>query len=289
MNMGADDYLTKPFTHSEVITTIRSRLDKYAHDQAVLENRLNQLIARQSQTADTHLLTSRIVAMFAHDFRSPLTLILMAADILKASGREFAPERRQQHYQRIYGSVHLLLQMLEDLLMLVEMEGGYLHFTPQSMGLGEFIGELVADYRLIDQEDHQFVYMDALTAVAPVVEADPKLIRQIITNLLSNASKYSDIDSTITLTLRPDSPTDPQNILIEIQDQGFGIPAESLPHLFEPFHRAENVRKLKGTGLGLSTVHTCVQQHHGHVTVESVLGVGSTFTVSIPLVQMGIF
>jgi signal transduction histidine kinase len=108
---------------------------------------------------------------------------------------------------------------------------------------------------------------------------DDKLLGHILNNLLSNAIKYSPEDSTVNLKI---TCADGQAVL-EIQDRGIGIPQEDLPHLFESFHRAKNVGNILGTGLGLAIVKKCVDIHKGKIAVTSALGVGTTFTVTLPL------
>ncbi|HAJ64701.1 MAG TPA: hypothetical protein DCP31_40255 [Cyanobacteria bacterium UBA8543] len=108
---------------------------------------------------------------------------------------------------------------------------------------------------------------------------DEKLLRQILTNLISNAVKYSPSDSTIKFNLTCLN----DKAIFKIQDQGIGIPLEDQTRLFESFHRARNVGTIEGTGLGLAIVKQCVDLHTGEITVESEVGKGTTFTVILPL------
>jgi signal transduction histidine kinase len=110
------------------------------------------------------------------------------------------------------------------------------------------------------------------------VYADSKLVNRIITNLLSNAIKYSPIGSTIQVNVSCGT----SRIVMEVIDQGIGIPEEDKVRLFEAFHRAKNVEHISGTGLGLAIVKQAVDFHGGEVSVKSQLGKGSTFTVILP-------
>jgi signal transduction histidine kinase len=107
---------------------------------------------------------------------------------------------------------------------------------------------------------------------------DEKLVRYILTNLLGNALKYSPQGSAVQLDLT----CHPDKVVFRIQDEGIGIPLKDIPRLFESFHRASNVATTQGTGLGLALVKQCVDLHGGHISVDSVLGKGSTFTVTLP-------
>ncbi|NJR22028.1 MAG: ATP-binding protein [Richelia sp. CSU_2_1] len=110
---------------------------------------------------------------------------------------------------------------------------------------------------------------------------DKKLLRHILTNLLANAVKYSEIDSNIYFELSWDL----EKATFQIKDEGIGIPDKDRGQLFESYYRAENVGKIPGTGLGLSIVKQCVELHGGQIEFTSELGAGTTFTVTIPCYQ----
>src|SRR5207237_1666430 len=107
------------------------------------------------------------------------------------------------------------------------------------------------------------------------------LLRQILTNLLSNAIKYSPDGGTVLFELSCHE----RVVTFRIQDKGIGISLEDQKQLFEPFYRAANVDKIKGTGLGLSIVKKCVDLHRGEIFVDSQVGLGTTFTVTLPLIS----
>lgn len=275
MNLGADDYLTKPFTHAEVLGTLKAILQKKAAQSVRVQNEFNNLNLALNEEREKRLLKSRLVAMFSHDFRNPLTSILSSSSILRNYNDRLSPERKQQQFDRIDGSVHLLIQMLDDMLMVAEMEGGHLEYNPERVDLTVFVESLIEEFRLIDHDAHQFEFHSAL---GREINGDPKLLRHILANLISNAIKYSPPKSVIRVILNEyDTITE-----VRVEDEGIGIPEESLEHLFEPFHRASNARSMKGTGLGLSIAKQAVDLHGGTITVESILNQGTRFTVQIP-------
>lgn len=281
MNLGADDYLTKPFTHAELLNAIHARLQKRAFQEIQQQEQIAMLNEAFQEEQKKRLLKSRLMAMFSHDFRNPLTLILMASSILSEGDDQLSPERKAHQHDRIRGSVHLLLQMLDDMLLVAEMESGYLEYTPKAIHLGNFSEKIVQEFRLIDQGSHQ---ISCHIGLVGEVEADRKLFRQILANLLSNAIKYSPADSEITVYLREEN----GRIYLEVADQGIGIPAESVPHLFEPFHRANNAKQVKGTGLGLTIVKECADHHRGEIELQTELGKGSRFIVQFPLERVAL-
>lgn len=275
MDMGADDYLTKPFTHAEVMNTVRSRLAKKEAQDKQLASQINSLDNAFNEERAKHLLKSRLVAMFSHDLRNPLATISTSSGVLRSYSDHLAPERRERLFDFIDGSVRHVLQMLDDMLITAEMESGHLVFAPQVVELPGFLQAIVDEFQLIDQGAHKLIF---LATYQGQVMADPKLLRHILANLLSNAMKYSRSGTEITTTLDEAD----GELCLQIQDHGIGIPPESLPTLFQPFQRASNAKNIKGTGLGLTVVKECVDMHGGNIQVSSEIGQGTRFMVMLP-------
>jgi len=275
MNLGADDYLTKPFKRADLLNAIVSRLHKSEEQKHIVRQQLIAMSAAFEEERERRLLKSRLIAMFSHDFRNPLAAILSSAELIERHEARMDAERKQRHLQRIGGSVRLLLQMLDDMLIVAEMENGHLEYYPQRIDVAVFIEHIVDEFRMIYPDTHDLTYE---TQVADVVETDPKLLRQITTNLISNAVKYSPPESTIIVRLMPQ----PEGYALHVIDEGMGIPEEAVPHLFEAFYRAPNVQNHKGTGLGLTIVREAVSLCGGKVRVRSVLNKGTEFVVELP-------
>jgi signal transduction histidine kinase len=149
------------------------------------------------------------------------------------------------------------------------------------MDLVKFCRNLVEDLQQIDKNQRALVFtvQGALSTPTSLPLMDEKLLRQILTNLLSNAIKYSPAGSTVQFDLICFD----DKAVFRIQDQGIGIPKADQLRLFESFHRATNVGTIQGTGLGLAIVKQCVDLHKGKITVDSIEGMGTTFTVTLPL------
>ncbi len=275
MNLGADDYITKPFTNLELLNSVRTQLTKRGVQQEQQMEQLTMLSNALSEERERRLLKSRLIAMISHDFRNPLAAILSSADLIKNYEDRMTPARRHQYLDRINGSVHLLLQMLDDLMMVAGMESGRLEFNPEQIDVLRFIDGIVDEFRLIDQGGHDIVFEEQVDVM---IEADSKLLRQLVVNLISNAIKYAPTDTTIRICLAEQ----PRYIELLVEDQGIGIPPEDLPNLFEPFHRADNAKGFKGMGLGLTIVKQSVDLHGGTVSVESQVGYGTRFVVLLP-------
>lgn len=271
MNLGADDYITKPFTYAEVVTAVKLRFGKQEQIQAQIDQLDNLINFEREQ----RLLKSRLIGMFSHDFRNPLASMLSSSNILQSYSDRLTPEQQQKHFKRIDGSIHKLVQMLDEMLMVAELENGQLSYNPQPVDLNKLIEKTIEDFRLIDDEEHPIL---AAIHLPDLVTIDPKQVQHIITNLISNALKYSPDGSEISIA----SSVEDGQITIAVQDAGIGISEDDLSKVFEPFFRAANAKMTKGTGLGLSLVKQAVDLCGGTIEVTSQLGAGSCFTVRLP-------
>ena len=244
------------------------------------EENIRKALAKEKELND---LKSRFVSMTSHEFRTPLAVIASSASILKDFSHKLDEAKKQKHLQTIQTYVKHTTQLLDDILLINKAEAGKLAFDPVPLDLAVFCRGLVDDLQI--SAPHHRLNLTIGAAIHPIEQTPPakvcvdkKLLRQILTNLLSNGTKYSPERSLVSLDLRLDS----TQAVFQVKDQGIGIPPEDLPKLFESFHRAQNVGTIPGTGLGLSITQKCVELHGGHITVSSEVGVGTTFTVIIP-------
>lgn len=180
------------------------------------------------------------------------------------------------YFRRIQSIVKHLIQLVNDVLFLERTEAGKLEFNATPVDLLTFCGELVEEIQLTVGNKHKLIF--AHRGENTLAHLDSKLLRQIVTNLLSNAIKYSPESCTV----RFDLICEPNEVILRIQDEGIGVPQEDQPKLFESFQRASNVGTIPGTGLGLTIVKKSVDLHGGQITVESEVGVGTTFTIALP-------
>lgn len=222
-------------------------------------------------------LRSSFVSLVSHEFRTPLTTIQSSAELLDRYNHKLSDEKKQNHHRRIQSAVKRMTQLLEDVLTIGKAEAGKLNFEPSPIDLVAFCRDLVESMQINVQQHHQIHFV----VVGDCMDAcmDEKLLGHILTNLLSNAIKYSPAGGTVQFELACDR----KSAIFRIQDHGIGIPPEDTERLFESFGRASNVGTLPGTGLGLAIVKKCVELHEGQIAVESEVGVGTTFMVTLPL------
>ena len=221
-------------------------------------------------------LKSRLVSMVSHEIRNPLNGILAATQILERYGEQWPKEKKQEFFQRIKNSVKQLTELLDDVLVIGKADSKKLEVKPAPLDLSKFIYDLVEEIKLSTGSQHAIAFVTQGQCTS--VYLDEKLLRHILTNLLSNAIKYSPQASTVNFELICQD----VEVIFQIKDEGIGIPPEDQERLFESFHRAGNVKNIPGTGLGLAIVKKCVDIQGGKIAVKSEVGVGTTFTVTLP-------
>ncbi|NEP01731.1 MAG: PAS domain S-box protein [Symploca sp. SIO2E9] len=228
-------------------------------------------------------LRSKFVSLVSHEFRTPLTTIQFSAQILERYSDRLSDEKKLNHHYRIQCGVERITKLLDEVLLIGKAEVGKLKFEPAPMDLVAFCHELVENQRISASPKHTLTFIERFLgnslSEGTYAQMDANLLGHTLTNLLSNAIKYSPEGGTVEFELTCNS----QSAIFRIQDSGIGIPSEDLGQLFESFKRARNVTNIPGTGLGLAIVKQCVDLHRGTITVDSEVGVGSTFTVMLPL------
>jgi two-component system, sensor histidine kinase and response regulator len=274
MSLGADDYITKPFTYQQLIQALETRLAKKAQQAAQQQAEVAGWQHALAEEHELRLLKSRMVAMFSHDFRNPLASILTANGILRNYNDRLDSQRRLAYLNRVEASAHLLLQMLDDMLAIAQMETGNLICKPEPLNIQEFLQGIVQEFQLIYSDTHTLIFNSELS---DIVLIDPRLLRQITANLISNAAKYSPIGTEVAVSLRRNG----EGVELSVQDHGIGIPEADQQRLFHAFQRASNVGNIAGTGLGLAIVQQAAILHGGTVQLESQVNGGTKVTVHL--------
>jgi len=246
-------------------------VDATARLQAELTQR--QTLQRQTELND---MKSRFISVASHEFRTPLAFILSSAELLKHYGDRLPEPEKADVIATIETGVRRMTQMLDRVLLLGKVEAQMLEFQPAQVNLQVLCQDLVEDARIQHSEAGCELALE-FEAWPATGLFDEKLLRHIFGNLLSNAIKYSQQGGKILFRVSSSE----GRVAFEVSDQGIGIPAEELPHLFEWFHRASNVGEIQGTGLGLAIVKNSVDLHGGRIEVASVVGQGTRFTVTI--------
>ena len=219
---------------------------------------------------------SNFVSLASHEFRTPLSTILSSVSLLEQYKTAETQDKRDKHIQRIKSSVGDLVAILEEFLTLEKIDEGKIDVKNQSYNIQEQIEQLCQKFTSTEKLEHIFNYEHH---GGEIVFLDKVFLNHILTNLISNAVKYSPALSTIYIL----SEADHQSLKLVVKDEGIGISEEDQQQLFDRFFRAANTGNIKGTGLGLHIVKRYVDLLRGSITVESQLGKGTVFIVLLPL------
>jgi PAS domain S-box-containing protein len=235
------------------------------------ENELWQALEKQKELSE---LKSRFVSIASHEFRTPLATIQAASDALKSYMNKMTPEQITHRLNKIQSQIKHMVQLLNDVLTLEQIQVGKLQFQPNELDLVAFCRDVVDE--LHSDRSPRIVFDCVLETLN--IDADDRLMRQVVVNILTNALKYSPEDKPVDFSLRVEG----EMVALKIRDYGIGIPEKDQEHLFEPFYRATNVGTTSGSGLGLVLAKQAVELHSGSMTFVSESGIGTTFTVLLP-------
>ncbi len=238
---------------------------------------MKQALEREKKMSELKL---RFFSMASHEFRTPLSVIMFATQVLENSEPEWLDEKKIRNIKRIKDCTHKITQMLTDVLMLARAEAEKLELNPKTLNLEQFCRQIVEEINTERKEDCAISFVNKGNRNDEVY-LDEKLLHSILSNLLSNAVKYSPQGEEVNFEVE----FEPESVVFTIKDRGNGIPIADQAHLFEAFHRGENVGRIDGTGLGLAIVKRCVDLQKGKIAWDSYPGKGTTFSISIPQIS----
>jgi PAS domain S-box-containing protein len=245
-----------------------------------VQQRTAKLRQANQQLRELSELRSRFVSMVCHEFRNPLNNIALSVSSLNRYDAQLSLEDKADYLLAINANVERMTRMIDDILVIGKIEAKVLEVSPEPLELVSFCRELLAEREYHrPQAPIQFLCRNRQL----MAHLDERLLRSILSNLLSNAMRYTPDEKAIRLKLAKRQNT----LTVQVQDEGVGIPRKDQRHLFEPFHRGRNVSNIPGTGLGLSIVKQFVDLQHGTIKVSSKVDQGTTFTVRLPIASMG--
>jgi PAS domain S-box-containing protein len=256
------------------LAVLGTAIDITKRKQAEVE--IKQALQQEKELSD---LRGRFIHIVSHEFRTPLNSIALAASSLIRYSNRWAESEKLEYLHGINTDIQQLSQLLDEVLTFSQVETENFRFKPKPLNLEHFCTKLVKEMQIIDGNQHGFSFTSQGNCSNSYI--DEKLLRPIFTNLFFNAMKYSAKDSSIDLDVFCQS----EAVIFEVRDEGIGIPSGDLPHLFELFHRGSNVGNVSGTGLGLAVVKKLVNLQRGRIEVTSEVDVGTTFRVTLPLLQ----
>lgn len=247
-----------------------------------VRERTQELLSANERLRELDRLRSAFVSIVSHELRTPMTAIRGYVDNMLDGLTGVLTDKQSHYLNRVRFNADRLTHMIAELLDLSRIEAGRVEIHLSSVNLPELVEEVVDDLRRPASEKGITIATHSSGSTL-VVRADRDKLQQILTNLIGNASKFTPRDGTITVET---SLVEPEQVRITVADTGCGIPPDELPKVFERFFRGGAVPpEARGAGLGLSIVKSLVEMHRGRVSVESQVGVGTTFAVTLPINQ----
>jgi PAS domain S-box-containing protein len=268
-------------SRTEALNLSVEKLEKANNDlqQQIVVRKQAEEEARKAFEKERELneLKSKFVSIASHEFRTPLSTILSSTSLIQQYQERGDLSKIDKHIVRVKSSVHHLTGILNDFLSLGKLEEGRIEVMNETVSLNHFFEEINEEMKHTLKEEQQL----SVDFVQPELnfQTDPKILRNILFNLISNASKYSDAGKTIHLNAFYTTDT----VRLEVRDEGIGIPKSEVKHIFDRFFRATNAANMQGTGLGLNIVKRYVDLLQGDIHFTSEEGKGSSFIITLPL------
>ena len=222
-------------------------------------------------------LKSNFISTVSHEFRTPLGIIQSSAEILADYLDRLDAAERHDQLQSIIKNARRMAGLMEDVLLLGRLDAGRMKFIPGPLDLAALCRRLVDEVNSVSAGRCRIEF--STVGLPAEVQADEKLLRHILLNLLNNAVKYSEASQTVVFVATSTG----NAVSFLVRDHGIGIPADEQPQLFDAFQRGSNVGQRPGTGLGLVIVKQSVELHGGTIDLMSAVGSGTTALVTIPL------
>src|SRR5215216_4874582 len=235
------------------------------------------LKAQQAAIAELERLDrskTRFLSTISHEFRTPLTAIIGYSELL---ANNVANSAIAEDAAIIHREASRLNRLVDDILLVDRVDAGQMSLKMRPVDVNALIQDVVATFRPLT-DSHRFPF--DLDPSLRAIDGDPDRLAQAITNLVSNAVKYSPAGGTVTIGTRNEG----DDVIISVRDEGIGIAGEDLSRIFDRFERVETgiAGRIAGTGLGLSIVQEIASLHGGRLWADSELGLGSTFHLAIP-------
>ena len=261
-------------TRTKEIDVINRELKKEIEMKNEAQHLLSESLEKEKELSD---LKSRFISTASHEFRTPLTSILMSAGLIQRYYNKWDSTKIDEHLERVIHSVKNLTKLIDNVITINRADAGKIILNPVKIDLKELCDRIIEEINFTTS--NQLKILLKFNCKETCHSLDAKQIEIILQNLLSNAVKYSPNGGVVILEVNLKG----KKLLFSVIDEGIGIPEEDLPRLFEPFHRGKNSDEFYGSGLGLSIVKSAVKLHGGSIKVNSVLEKGTVFTVEIPI------
>jgi PAS domain S-box-containing protein len=266
---------SKTLAHT-IILDVTQQIEFQEELEKKVEERTLELTESLTREKRLNEMKSNFLSIASHEFRTPLSTILSSSSLIRKYVETDQQETRVKHLDRIAVAVNNLITILNDFLTLEKLRKNIIDCEVESFNLPRFIDGIIDEVDGIVKMNNQAIKYKHTGET--IITQSSKIIKNILLNLISNASKYSKKGKTIKLT----SEVKNNKVVITILDHGIGIPEKDQKYLYSEFYRASNVKNIKGTGLGLSIVKNYVSLLEGTISFTSNINKGTIFTLTFP-------
>jgi len=268
MKLGSFDYLPKPFTLNELRVITKRALE-----------RRKLLLEAESLRREKETMQEKFISMVSHQLRTPLVAVQEYLEVILGGMAGEVADEQKHMLERIKIRVSELLSLINDWLSFSRLDESKISQKFKPLEITSLLKEIV-DFMQPIAEENGIVIEIAPTNNTFIVNGDKELLRELFTNLISNGINYNREKGKVKIALNEEN----SNIVVKVSDTGIGMSDTEIPFIFDEFYRVKSkeVQAITGTGLGLSIARRIVEAHQGSINVESKLGEGTTFIVSLP-------
>lgn len=249
------------------------QLKKEVKEREAAEHEAKKMLDKEKEL---RIMKNQFVSMVSHEFRTPLTVIKSASQIIDVYSEALTKDEKTDYLKRIINTVDYMTDLIENVIFIGKSEAERPKQEFVAVDLKEFSMEMIEDIILTHDEDRNI--NTTFIGEFGNFKSDVKLLKLIFTNILNNAIKYSPNNKDIDYKLYSDE----DKYIFEIRDYGIGIPEDDKSKIFDLFHRSSNVGNISGTGLGMAVVLQSLKVLNGTIKFESKVGEGTTFFITLP-------
>lgn len=263
-----------------IILDITERVNYTKKLEKTVKERTLQLQEALEVEKELNELKTKFLSLVSHEFKTPLSGVLSSATLIgKYDKGGEQQEKRIKHVNRIKSKVKYLNNIINDFLSIERLDNGKISYKYVTFSLSKIINEVIYDANMLLKEGQKIIYPDGVDDI--VIEFDEKILELVLTNLISNAIKYSPENTQIKVVVLEEE----EQLKISVTDAGIGIPEKEQKFVFNRYFRAGNALTSQGTGIGLNIVRSHLKNLKGSITFTSKQNIGTTFTVTIPTKQ----
>ncbi|MFP4529496.1 MAG: ATP-binding protein, partial [Candidatus Kapaibacterium sp.] len=260
----------------ELMAGLREEVSRRTIAEEKLSRSKDEIVRAWQKEKELNAMKSRFISMISHEYRTPLTVIMTASELMESLYEECNSEEFRRKNKMIKNAVSTMTRLLENVLMVGRIESDLLEINNIKVDLNKLCRGIIDEISPKAKSDRKIILKQQKPEM--IISTDPELLRTALSNILMNAVIYSAAGSPIYIILKQKR----KICSITIENEGIGVEPHESESIFEPFIRGSNIGAIEGTGLGLSIAKGCIDTLDGSISVDSIPGDGAKFTVVLP-------